>query len=249
MAQSRAVHDGFFDEDVAASYDLTEAEMFEPQVLGPAVDFLSELAGNGRVLEFGIGTGRVAVPLAARGLEVSGIDVSAPMLRRLQDKPGGDRIEVAVGDFSSTRVEGSFRLVYLVFNTIMNLTTQEAQVACFENASRHLEPGGRFVIEVGTPSLRRLPPGETVRAFEVTADHLGFDEFHVADQRLVSHHYRVIDGAMVARSVPFRFVWPSELDLMARISGMELEERCAGWGREPFTDESTKHISVWRKVA
>jgi SAM-dependent methyltransferase len=236
-----------FDEDIAAHYDDPSDRMFQPAAIDPVVGFLAALAGDGAALELGIGTGRIALPLAQRGVEVHGIDLSSAMVARLRAKPGGRDIPVAIGDFATARAERRFSLVYLVFNTINNLTTQDAQVACFANAAAHLEPGGHFVIEVGIPQLQRLPPGETVRPFTVTPTHLGFDEFDVASQGLISHHYELVDGAWRAHSVPFRYVWPSELDLMARLAGMTLVERWAGWCREPFTNESTGHLSVWRR--
>jgi SAM-dependent methyltransferase len=242
-----AVPEDFFGEQVAARYDELSDEMFAPSVVDPAVDFLAGLAGEGDALEFGIGTGRVALPLAQRGVRVKGIDLSEAMVERLRAKPGGAEIQVEIGDFATTTIAGSFTLAYLVFNTINNLTTQDAQVACFENAAAHLEPGGCFVIEVGVPSLQRLPPGETVRPFRVTPTRLGFDEYDIAAQGLISHHFRVVGDRLEARSIPFRYVWPAELDLMARIAGMTLRERWSGWKREPFTSESTKHISVWEK--
>jgi SAM-dependent methyltransferase len=242
-----AVPEDFFGEQVAARYDELSDEMFAPSVVDPAVDFLAGLAGEGDALEFGIGTGRVALPLAQRGVRVKGIDLSEAMVERLRAKPGGAEIQVEIGDFATTTIAGSFTLAYLVFNTINNLTTQDAQVACFENAAAHLEPGGCFVIEVGVPSLQRLPPGETVRPFRVTPTRLGFDEYDIAAQGLISHHFRVVGDRLEARSIPFRYVWPAELDLMARIAGMTLRERWSGWEREPFTSESTKHISVWEK--
>jgi len=220
--------------------------MFEPAALDPVVDFLAELAGDGDVLELGIGTGRVALPLARRGVRVRGIDLSEAMVARLRAKPGGEEIDVAIGDFATTRVEGTFSLAYLVFNTINNLTTQAAQVACFQNVAAHLEPGGSFVIEVGVPGLQRLPPGETFQAFDVSATHLGLDEYDVVSQGLISHHYSLVDGAWEAASIPFRYVWPSELDLMARLAGMKLRDRFGDWNREPFTSESRKHVSVWQ---
>jgi SAM-dependent methyltransferase len=236
-----------FGEAVAASYDHDSAEMFEPSVVEPTVEFLAELAGDGAALELGVGTGRVALPLAQRGIRVHGIDLSAAMVARLRAKPGGERIDVTVGDFATTTVDGRFSLAYLVFNTIMNLTSQDEQVACFQNVAAHLEPGGCFVIEVGVPQLQRLPPGETARAFALTPTHLGFDEFDVANQGLISHHYSLRDGELELVSMPFRYVWPSELDLMARLAGMTLRERWAGWRREPFTSDSTNHVSVWEK--
>jgi SAM-dependent methyltransferase len=237
-----------FGEHVAERYDESVADMFEPAAVGPVVDFLAELAGDGAALELGIGTGRIALPLAQRGVRVHGIDLSPAMVERLRAKPGGTDIDVAIGDFASTRVEGTFSLAYLLFNSIMNLTTQEGQVACFRNVAAQLEPGGSFVIEVVVPDLQRLPPGETVRPFTVTPTRLGFDEYDVLNQGLISHHYRVLDGKLETLSIPFRYVWPSELDLMARLAGMTLRERWSGWKREPFTSESTEHVSVWVKT-
>jgi SAM-dependent methyltransferase len=241
--------ENWFGEGVAERYDESSAEMFDPAVVDPAVDFLAGLAGDGAALELGIGTGRIAVPLSRRGVRVHGIDLSPQMVAQLRAKPGAEAIGVTVGDFATATVEGRFSLAYLVFNTINNLTTQDAQVACFQNVAAHLEPGGRFVIEVGVPALQRLPPGETVRAFDITATHLGFDEYDVANQGLISHHYSVVDGRLELLSMPFRYVWPSELDLMARLAGMTLQERWSGWRREPFTSASTRHVSVWRKPA
>src|SRR5919198_158549 len=239
----------YFGEDVARGYDESTAGMFQPSVVEPAVDLLADLAGRGAALELGVGTGRIALPLAQRGIRVHGIDLSAAMVARLRAKPGAERIGVTVGDFATTTVDGSFSVAYLVFNTIMNLTTQDEQVACFRNVAAHLEPGGCFVIEVGVPALQRLPPGETIRAFDVSATHLGFDEYDVASQGLISHHYSVIDGKLEVLSIPFRYVWPSELDLMARLAGMTLRERWSGWKREPVTSDSTKHVSVWENPA
>jgi SAM-dependent methyltransferase len=237
----------YFGEDVARGYDESTAGMFQPSVVEPAVDLLADLAGRGAALELGIGTGRIALPLAQRGIRVHGIDLSEAMVARLLAKPGAERIQVTVGDFATTTVEGRFSVAYLVFNTIMNLTTQDEQVACFRNVAAHLEPGGCFVIEVGVPALQRLPPGETVRPFNVSPTRLGFDEYDVVSQGLVSHHYTVVDGRLEVFSVPFRYVWPSELDLMARLAGMRLRERWGGWRREPFTSDSTSHVSVWEK--
>jgi SAM-dependent methyltransferase len=237
-----------FDEEIAAHYDESSLDMYRPEVLGPAIDFLAELAGKGAALELGVGTGRVALPLSARGVPVHGIDVSEPMLEQLRAKPGSDRISVTIGDFATTRVDRSFRVAYLVFNTITNLTTQDEQVACFQNAAEHLEPGGCFVIEVFVPQLRRLPPGERIRAFEMRRTHLGFDEYtDFVGQILHSHHYWIRGGELRTFSAPYRYVWPAELDLMARLAGMTLRERWAGWAREPFTDESAAHVSVWQK--
>ena len=237
----------YFGERVAARYDDPADEMFQPAAVDPVVDFLADLAGAGAALELGIGTGRIALPLAGRGVRVHGIDLSEAMVARLRAKPGAERIGVTIGDFATTRVEGTFSVAYLVYNTINNLTTQDEQVACFQNVAAHLEPGGCFVIEVGVPALQRVPPGETVRAFKVSPTRLGFDEYDVVSQGLISHHYWVGDGKLEARSIPFRYVWPSELDLMARLAGMTLRERFGGWKREPFTSESTKHVSVWER--
>jgi SAM-dependent methyltransferase len=240
--------DGYFGEDVAERYDDGSWEMFSPEVLEPTVDLLAELARGGRALELGIGTGRVALPLAERGVEVRGIDLSQAMVAKLREKPGGDRIPVAIGDFASTGVDETFTLAYLVFNTINNLTTQDEQVACFRNAAAHLEPGGCFLIEVGVPQLQRLPPGETFRVFNFSETHWGVDEYDVANQGLVSHHFTLRDGQIRRRSIPFRYVWPAELDLMAELAGMRLRDRWSGWHREPFTSESRKHVSVWEKA-
>jgi SAM-dependent methyltransferase len=237
----------YFGEEVAARYD-DEVKGFDPEVLDPTVDFLAELARGGAVLELGIGTGRVAVPLAQRGLRVHGIDLSPAMIARLRAKPEAKRIGVTIGDFATTTVDGTFTLAYLVCNTIMNLTTQDAQVACFQNVSEHLEPRGCFVIEVGLPDLQRLPFGEKFRLFNVSETHVGIDEYDVADQGLISHHYTKRDGKFEKSWGPFRYVWPSELDLMARLAGMTLRERWSGWKREPFTSESTKLVAVWQKA-
>jgi SAM-dependent methyltransferase len=242
------VPEDHFGEPVAARYDESEADLFEPAVVDPVVDFLARLAGGGAALELGIGTGRIALPLAARGVRVHGIDLSEAMVARLRAKPCAEAIGVTVGDFATTRVDGTFALAYVVFNTIGNLTTQNEQVACFENVAAHLEPGGCFVVEVGVPELQRLPPGETMRPFDVSEDHLGFDEFDLVHQGLISHHFWSEGGAWHRVSVPFRYVWPAELDLMARIAGMRLRERWAGWKREQFTADSRKHVSVWEKA-
>jgi SAM-dependent methyltransferase len=239
----------YFGEDVAAGYDESSADLFERAAVDPVVDFLAELAGGGAALELGVGTGRIALPLAQRGVRVHGIDLSAAMVARLRAKPGAEQVGVTIGDFATTTVDGRFSVAYLVFNTIMNLTTQDGQVACFRNVAAHLEPGGCFVVEVGVPELQRLPPGETVRAFEVGPTRLGFDEYDVATQGLVSHHYAAVDGRLEVVSMPFRYVWPSELDLMARLAGMTLRGRWSGWRREPFTSDSRKHVSVWEKTA
>jgi SAM-dependent methyltransferase len=230
---------------VAERYDESSPEMFDPAVVDPAVDFLAGLAGDGAALGLGIGTGRIAIPLSRRGVRVHGIDLSPQMVAQLRAKPGAEGVGVTVGDFATATVEGRFSLAYLVFNTINNLTTQDGQVACFQNVAAHLEPGGCFVIEVGIPQLQRLPPGETVRPFTVTPTHLGFDEYDVANQGLISHHCWMLDGRAETLSAPFRYVWPAELDLMARLAGMTLRERWSDWARSPFTSDSTQHVSVW----
>ena len=240
-------NDGFFDERVAARYDEDEADMFEPQIVEPAVDVLVELADGGRALELGIGTGRVALPLSRRGVPVHGIELSKAMAARLRSKlTGSEDIEVTIGDFATTKVHDTFTVAYLVFNTIMNLTTQAEQVACFENVSSHLEPGGCFVIETMVPGLRSLPPGETVRPFHLSESKIGLDEYDLSSQELVSHHFERVDGSYERLSMPFRYVWPSELDLMAQIAGMKLRERWSDWSREPFSNESRKHVSIWK---
>ncbi len=238
-----------FGEAVASRYDDEASELHAPETIDPVVDFLAELAGDGAALELGIGTGRIALPLARRGVPVHGIDLSAAMVERLRAKPGADAIGVTIGDFATTRVDRRFRVAYLVFNTIMNLTTQEEQVACFRNVAAHLEPGGAFVVEVMVPDLQRLPFGETFRPFDVSERHLGFDEYEVVDQGLVSHHFTKRGDAWEQRSVPFRYAWPAELDLMARLAGMRLAGRFAGWKHEPFTATSESHVSVWTRVA
>jgi len=235
------VPENYFGEDVAARYDETIGEYSEPAAIEAAVGFLAELAGAGTALELGIGTGRIALPLARRGVAVRGIDLSDAMVARLRAKPGGEQIQVAIGDYATIRVDETFSLVYLVFNSINNQTTQEGQVPTFANAAAHLEPGGCFVVEVGVPGLGRL------EVFDLSDHHVGIDERVAATQRLVSHHFTLVDGQWVRNSIPFRSVPPGELDLMARLAGMELHERWTGWNREPFTGESTKHVSVWQK--
>ncbi len=241
--------DGYFDERAAARYDEFSAEMFDPAIVGPVVDLLVELAGSGRALELGIGTGRIGLPLAQRGVPVHGIELSMAMAARLRAKPGAEHVGVTIGDFATTRVEGEFSVAYLVFNTIMNLTTQAAQVACFRNVAAHLEPGGCFVVEAMIPDVQRLPPGETIRPFHVDESSWGFDEYDVATQALTSHHFRVIDARVERHSIPFRYVWPAELDLMALLAGMTLRERWSGWEQHPFTHDSRRHISIWEKPA
>lgn len=241
--------DGYFDERVAAVYDDYANDParseFAAEDVEATVGFLARIAGDGPALEFGVGTGRVAVPLARRGVPTHGIDLSRPMVARLKAKAAD--IEVAIGDFATTSVEGAFSLVYLVCNTIMNLTTQERQVACFRNAAAHLRDGGCFVVKVMVPELRRLPPGERHVVFAASDEHWGIDEYDVASQGLVSHHFEEVDGRLERSSIPFRYVWPGELDLMAELAGLSLRERWGGWNGEPFTAESRKHVSVWEK--
>jgi trans-aconitate methyltransferase len=232
----------WFAGDVAARYDAHLGERGDPAVIAETVDFLAALAGAGAALELGIGTGRIAVPLAGRGVPVQGIDLSADMVAQLREKPGGAELPVTIGDFSTTRVEGSFALVYLVYNTISNLTTQDAQVACFANAAAHLAAGGCFVVEVGVPS------GQQLEVFDLSDTHVGVDEYDPATQRSASHHFSLVDGEWVRLSVPFRSTYPAELDLMARLAGLRLRERFGGFGREPFTSESGRHVSVWEKL-
>jgi SAM-dependent methyltransferase len=243
------VPEDYWGEEAAARYDEGFSSEFDADVIGRTVDVLADLAGNGRALEFAIGTGRVALPLAARGVSVSGIELSAPMAERLRHKDQQLRIDVTIGDMATTRVQSTFGLVYLVFNTISNLTTQDQQVACFVNAAAHLDPGGSFVIEVGVPDLRRLPPGEDARVFSHAPGYLGYDRYtDLVAQQAMSHHF-VADGSGVHEfRTPFRYVWPSELDLMAKLAGMTVRDRWAGWDRSPFTGESTSHVSVWEKT-
>lgn len=243
----RSVPENYFDDWVAQNYKVLWPHLFDPEVIEPVVNVLADLARDGRVLELGIGTGRLALPLSHRGIRVDGIELSTAMVEQLHAQPGSSDINVTIGDFSTTKVEGSFALAYLARNTIMNLTTQDAQVACFLNVARHLAPGGFFVIEVIVPPWQRLAPGETIIPFDVSPAHLGFDEIDVATQNSRSHHYWFLNGETKTFSAPFRNVWPSELDLMARLAGMALHDRWSDWNREPFTSNSRSHISVWQK--
>ena len=238
----------YFDEWVATRYERLWPELFDAAVVEPAVDFLADLAQGGPALELGIGTGRIAVPLAQRGIPVHGIELSQAMVARLTAQPDAGAIGVTVGDFATTEVDRAFRLVYLLRNTITNLTSQDEQVDCFRNAAAHLEPGGVFVVENYIPALQRLPPGETVRVFARTPSHLGYEEYDLAAQIAVSNHYWVIDGELRTFSSPHRYLWPSELDLMARLAGMTLSQRWSDWHRAPFTSQSSSHISVWTKA-
>jgi Methyltransferase domain len=241
--------EGYFGEQVAARYDDVSWSMFDPALIAATVDFLAELAGDGAALEFAIGTGRIALPLAERGVRVAGMDSSKAMLARLRAKPGAERVQALVGDMATTRVEGEYSLVYLVFNTIFNLTTQDGQVACFENAAAHLPSGGRFVIEARVPELQRLPFGQTVLPWRADPGGMSYYVYDIVTQRLSGQHYYFDDGKVEASPTEMRYAWPAELDLMARLAGMRLEDRWAGWGREPFTALSPAHVSVYRKLA
>jgi SAM-dependent methyltransferase len=237
-----------WDAETAASYDERSAFMFEPEVLDPAVDLLAELAGDGAALELAIGTGRVAIPLADRGVPVSGIELSQPMADQLHHKRAD--VPVVVGDMATARVEGEFSLVYVVWNSIGNVRTQAEQVATFRNAARHLAPGGRFVVELCVPGIRRFPPGQSAVPFHVGRRHVGFDTYDMTTQQGTSHHYRRHDDGTVTHGESnFRYIWPNECDLMAQLAGMELERRVADWHGSPFTGDSESHVSVWRKPA
>jgi SAM-dependent methyltransferase len=239
-----------WDVDTAQRYDTPGIGMFAPEVLGPTVDRLAGLAAGGRALEFAVGTGRVAVPLAQRGVPVTGIELSGPMIERLREKADESVVPVLLGDMITTRAPGEYSLVYLVYNTISNLLTQEEQVECFRNAARHLVPGGRFVIELWVPQLRTLPPGQSATVFSAEPGYLGLDTYDVLAQRVVSHHVRFDpDAAAVQAQVfrsPHRYVWPAELDLMGQLAGFVLESRHADWEGAPFTADSPSHVSVYR---
>jgi SAM-dependent methyltransferase len=239
--------EGFFGEDAASVYDERTADMFAPEVVAPAVELLSELAREGAALEFGVGTGRIALPLAHRGVRVHGIDSSEAMVARLRSKPGGEGIGVTIGDFAAARVGGQFSLVYLVFNTIFNLVTQDEQVACFQNAAAHLSSGGRFVIETAVPGLQSLPLGQTIIPFRADPEGMSVDVYDVVTQRFSSQHYVFSGGGVQTYPVELRYAWPAELDLMARLGGLTLQNRWAGWQREPFTSLSPAHVSVYAK--
>jgi SAM-dependent methyltransferase len=236
-----------WDDDAARRYDTPGTGMFAPEVLGPTVDHLAGLAGGGRALELAIGTGRVAVPLAERGVPVTGIELSGPMIDQLRTKVDEVRVPVVVGDMATARAPGKYTLVYLVFNTISNLLTQAEQVACFRNAARHLAPGGHFVIELWVPELRKLPPGQAASVWHSEPGYIALDTYDVLHQHVVSHHFHFGDGrqAQLFRS-PHRYIWPAELDLMAQLAGFELESRCADWAGAEFTAESRSHVSVYR---
>jgi len=239
-----------WDLDAAQRYDTPGSGMFAAEVLGPTVDRLAELAGGGRVLELAVGTGRVAVPLAGRGISVSGIELSQPMIDQLRTKVDEATVPVVRGDMATARAPGEYALVYLVFNTISNLLTQSEQVACFRNAARHLGPGGRFVIELWVPELRKLPPGQQATVWHCEPGYIGLDTYDVLHQRLVSHHFHfgTDKQAELFRS-PHRYIWPAELDLMGELAGFELESRHADWSGSEFTAESRSHVSVYRLAA
>ena len=237
-----------WDEDWAQAYDATYAAMAAPEVVDPMVDVLADIAQSGRALEFAIGTGRIALPLRDRGVAVAGIELSPAMVAEFRRKAGAERIDVAVGDMTNTRVGKSFNLVYLVANSIMNVTTQDEQCAVFENAAEHLEPGGAFVVELMVPQLQRVPPGETNRVFTLDPDHVGIESFEdLAGQIAWSHHWIRVEGRLVRHSAPYRYIWPSELDLMARLAGLTLRERWGSWTKQRFTSDSPRHVSVYRK--
>ena len=241
--------DGYFGEPVAAGYDDPFDPMFQPEAIEPAVSLLAELAGSGRALELAIGTGRIGLPLSLRGVPVHGIELSRAMAARLRGKPGGDAVAVTVGDMTTTRVDSTFTVAYLVFNTINNLTSQEAQVACFRNVAGHLAPRGCFVIETSIPPLRQLPPGQDIQGYRAGPGRIVSYSFDHATQNYRGHYVQLADGTAEYRTIPFRYVWPSELDLMAQIAGLRLRDRWAGWNREPFTTDSRSHVSVWQKAA
>ena len=238
-----------FDDHIAANYETYWPHLFDAAVVDPAVHFLAERAGAGPVLELGIGTGRIALPLSRQGLHVHGIELSTAMVERLRQHDGAEEIGVTIGDFATARVDGTFTLAYLVRNTITNLTTQDEQVRCFANVAAHLAPGGCFVIENYIPALQRLPPGETTHMFANTPEHVAYEEYDFAANIGISHHLFLIDGRVHRFSTPHRYVWPSELDLMARLAGMRLRERWNDWEQSPFTSTSRQHISVWEKLA
>jgi len=240
------VHSEIWNDATARTYDDDVIEMASDEVVGPTVDLLTELAAGGRALEFAVGTGRIAIPLGERGVDVVGIELSQPMIDQMRTKPGAADVPVVQGDMTTTRVDGTFSVVYLVFNTITNLLTQDAQVACFRNAAAHLEPGGCFVVETLVPRLQQLPTGERFVPYDVSDHHIGIDEYDVVNQMLVPHHVSTRADGVTRSSGRFRYAWPAEYDLMARIAGMEFGDRWADWHRSPFTATSASHVSVWR---
>jgi SAM-dependent methyltransferase len=237
----------YFGEGVAAGYDDLYSRMFQPEAVEPAVSLLAGLAGSGRALELAIGTGRIGLPLSRRGVPVHGIELSPAMVARLRSKPGGDAVPVTIGDMATSRVDGIFTVAYLVFNTINNLTTQEAQVACFRNVAGHLAPGGCFVVENEIPHLRYLPPGQDILAYRAGPGQIVSYSFDHATQQYCGHYAEFTEGTGQYRTIPYRYVWPSELDLMAELAGLRLCDRWSGWNREPFTTDSHSHVSLWRK--
>jgi SAM-dependent methyltransferase len=241
--------DGYFGERVAATYDDPADSTNQPDAIDPAVSLLAELAGSGKALELAIGTGRIGLPLSQRGVPVHGIELSRAMVAKLRAKPGGDAIAVTIGDMATTKLDGTFTVAYLVFNTINNLTTQEAQVACFRNVAAHLAPGGCFVIETGVPPLRHLPPGQDIVGYRASPAGIVSYSYDHASQQYRGHYVRFTAGTGQYSTIPFRYVWPSELDLMAQLAGLRLRSRWAGWNREPFTTDSRSHVSVWEKPA
>jgi len=242
--------DGYFGERVAAVYDDPADPMFAPERIDPVVDVLAELADDGRALELASGTGRIAISLARRGVLVHGIELSRAMTAKLQAKPGAEQVTVTIGDMATTRVPGLFRVAYLVYNTIQNLTTQDAQVACFRNVAAHLAPGGTFVIEVAVPPLRLLPPGQDILGWRASPDRMVSYHYDTATQAYDGHYMEpAADGALYHHTIAFRYVWPAELDLMAQLAGMRLRDRWAGWDRAPFTSQSRSHVSIWEKPA
>jgi SAM-dependent methyltransferase len=234
--------------ELAEVYDATYAYESVPSVVDPMVDLLMEFAHDGPALEFAIGTGRIALPLSARGVSVSGIELSPHMVEQLEKKPGADAITVVIGDMADERVAGRFKLVYVVANSMMNLTTQEEQLRVFANAAAHLEPGGHFLVELMVPQLRRVPPSQIGWIFQMDPNHVGIETYDdVVNQIASSHHWKVIDGRLVHHSAPYRYIWPSEVVLMANMAGMDLEERWGNWDRSPFTSDSGKQVALFAK--
>lgn len=231
---------------IADTYDELYAETLDTD---RAVEALAELAEGGPVLELAIGTGRLALPLSERGLEVHGIDVSERMVARLRAKPGGDAIPVTMGDFAEVPVEGDFALIFVAFNTLFGLLTQEDQVRCFVNVAKHLAEGGVFVVEAFFPDLARFDRGQRAQVTQVDANSVMFDasRHDPVEQRIDSQHVVINEDGTKLYPVSIRYAFPSELDLMARLAGLELRERWGGWTREPFTAESGRHVSVYAR--
>lgn len=248
MGEPPVNDDGIFDQNFARSYDRNHGAT-DPKLIRKTVDVLERHAAGGEALEFAVGTGRIALPLAARGVPVKGIELSKAMVAELRRKETGTAMDVTIGDMTTTRMPGAFSLVYLVFNTIDNLTSQDAQVACFENAATHLQPNGRFLVETLVPPIQNIPFGETNHAFECSPTHWGIDTYDIATQLYTSNHVWFENGSHSQLSIPFRYTSPAELDLMARIAGLELETRWSNWDGAPFTNTSKRHISVWKMPA